>query len=77
VLNPGVEAAAARDFEREKSKRHAVRHGEPLAARWAYLQDELEELRSVGLWIDSAPLTVEETAEAILEGRDVTLIEHA
>ena len=42
VLNPGVEAAAARDAEREKSKRHVERHGIPLAGRWAYLQDEFE-----------------------------------
>jgi predicted kinase len=75
VLNPGVQVAAARDAEREKSKRHVSRHGIPLAARWAYLQEELDaELRGVGLWIDSSDLTPEQTVAAIIKRSDVALL---
>jgi predicted kinase len=75
VLNAGVDAAAARDAKREKSKRHLARHGESLAARWAYLQDELDaELRDAGLWVDSSGLTPDETVESILARRDDALL---
>ena len=75
VLNPGVDAAAARDAEREKSKRHVERHGIPLAARWAFLQDELNaELRDVGLWINSSDLTPGETVDVILKHRAEALL---
>lgn len=74
VLNPGVDAAAARDAERDKSKRHATAHGIPLAARWAYLQNDLEaELRGVGFWV-STGITAEEAVEAILARRDEALL---
>src|SRR5207244_1761191 len=75
VLNPGVEAAAARNAEREKSKRYVSKHGIPLAARWAYLQDELDaELSGTGLWVDSSGMTAEQAVEAILRDRDTAIL---
>lgn len=75
VLNPGVDVAASRDVEREKSRRHQATRGSTIAARWAHLQSELDtELRGSGLWVDSAALTAGQTVEAILSRQDEALI---
>jgi chloramphenicol 3-O-phosphotransferase len=62
VLAPGTEVAARRDAERpEKS----------VGDRFMLLDEVMrEELAGRGLWIDSSALSVEETVDAILEGRE-------
>ena len=58
VLHPGREVALRRDRERPEKT---------VAAAFAYLEDILvEELSGVGLWIESGPLTPEETVAALL-----------
>jgi len=58
TLAPGVEVALARDQARPEKT---------VAALWTHLDALMRtELSGVGLWVDSAPLTVEETVDHIL-----------
>ena len=71
VLAPGVDAATARDLDRDKSRRHLAKRGTTIAARWAYLDAEARaELANVGLWVDSRDLSAEQTVDAVLGARD-------
>jgi predicted kinase len=75
MLAPGREVAASRDKDREKSRRFVEEHGVSIAARWDHLEDEMRAgLSGVGLWLDNAALTVEETVEAVLARRDEALL---
>ena len=70
VLHPGTPVAIARDAEREKSRRHRVRHGMTIGEHYAHLAQPLvDQLAGIGLWLDDAQLTPEESVEAILAGR--------
>jgi len=69
VLDPGREVALARDQARPEKT---------VAQPWVHMQDELHrELAGLGLWIDSADLSVEETVERILRGRSAALIPYS
>lgn len=59
TLDPGIDAA----FERDR-----LRPEKTLGMRWAHLREQIvAELSGVGLWIDSAGITAEETVSGILE----------
>jgi predicted kinase len=76
MLAPGVDAAASRDAVREKSRRHLAKRGTTIAARWAYLDTEARaELADVGLWIDSAVMSPDQTVDALLAGRGQALLQ--
>ena len=66
VLDPGREIAVKRDHARpEKTVAHL----------WVHMEDSLHrELAGLGLWINSADLTVEDTVELILRARLEALI---
>jgi predicted kinase len=67
VLNPGKAKAIEWDAMRAKSHAHASVHGRPIGEHFAYLEDVLlDELAGVGLWIDNAGLTPEETVRLVL-----------
>jgi predicted kinase len=67
ILAPGVEAAAERDKDRAKSKSFLEAYGVTIAGRWAYLDAEARaQLAGVGLWVDSAGLSAEQTVDEIL-----------
>jgi chloramphenicol 3-O-phosphotransferase len=75
ILAPGVQTAAERDIDRAKSKSYLEAYSTTIAARWAYLDAEARaELVDVGLWVNNATLTADETVEAILARRDEALI---
>ncbi len=62
VLNPRPEVVLGRDRAREEKH---------VAHLFLYLREEMvRELSGVGLWIDSAELTAEETVDAVLAGQD-------
>lgn len=70
VLDPGKETATTRDRRRAKSQEYVERTGVAIAERLAHLEDVLRaELRGVGLWLDNANMTPEETVEALLADR--------
>ncbi len=74
-LDPGKERAAQRDAERPKSRQHAARLGISIAQRWAHLEDEVRsELSGLGLWLDTANLTVEQTLREIEARRSEALL---
>jgi hypothetical protein len=66
VLDPGQEIAVHRDRARpEKTVAHV----------WVHMEDALHrELAGLGLWINSADLSVEDTVELILRRRSEALI---
>jgi gluconate kinase len=66
VLDPGQEIAVHRDHTRpEKTVAHL----------WVHMEDALHrELAGLGLWINSADLSVEDTVELILRRRSEALI---
>lgn len=66
TLAPGVATALARDQARpEKTVAHL----------WAHLDEQMRtELGGVGLWIDNAPLTVDETVHQILQNKEASKI---
>jgi hypothetical protein len=69
VLSPGRDVALQRDRDREEKT---------VAEHWAFLEGELEqELGGLGLWIDSARQTPEETVAEILDRADESLIRGA
>jgi len=62
VLNPGKEAALARDRDRPEKT---------VAAHWTHLEEVmLRELPGIGLWVDSRNQPPEETVAFILSHRD-------
>jgi hypothetical protein len=75
VLDPGRERAARRDATRPKSQRHVEQTGISIAARWAHLEDEMRsELPGLGLWLNNADLTVEQTLQELEAHRDEALV---
>ena len=66
VLDPGREIALSRDRARPDKN---------VAHLWVHMEDSLRrELAGLGLWINSADLTVEDTVELILRARLEALI---
>jgi gluconate kinase len=66
VLDPGREIALSRDRARPDKN---------VAHLWVHMEDSLRrELAGLGLWINSADLTVEDTVEFILRARLEALI---
>ncbi len=75
ILSPGKHVAAARDAGRPKSLGYASRTGVSIAERWAHLEDALRQgLSEAGLWVDSSPMTAEETVEFILQRVDEAVL---
>ena len=67
VLAPTVEVAIERD--RQRSEKH-------VAARFSYLDDELrDQMRGLGLWLDTSELSVAETVVAIMRRADEALLD--
>lgn len=62
TLDPGVETALERDRKRPEKT---------VAADWIHLHGQIRAgLAGVGLWVDSSLLTVAETVDRILSGRE-------
>ena len=58
TLDPGVEAAVARDRQRPEKN---------VAADWIHVHHQIREaLTGIGLWVDSSKLSPDETVESIL-----------
>jgi predicted kinase len=67
VLSPGKDAAVQRNAQRGRRT--------PVASFWAYLEDILkEELAGIGLWVDSAQMTAEQTVDHILAHKEEALL---
>ncbi len=65
VLAPGKQVALERDDQRQKTA----------APDWLYLEDRFrEELRDVGLWLDTSDMTVHETVDALLARKPEALV---
>lgn len=63
TLDPGIDTAVERDRARPEKT---------VAADWMHLHDQIRTaLAGVGLWIDSAKLSAEETVARILAGTDL------
>jgi len=66
VLAPTVEIAIERD--RQRVEKH-------VAARFAYLDDELrQQMRGLGLWLDTSGLSLAQTVDAVLQRADEALL---
>ena len=66
VLAPAVEVAITRD--RQRVEKH-------VAARFAYLDDEFrEQMRGLGLWLDTSGLSLAQTVDAVLQRADEALL---
>ena len=66
VLAPGVEVAIERD--RERAEKH-------VAARFAYLDDAFrQQMKGLGLWLDTSGLSVAETVGVIMQRADEALL---
>jgi len=71
VLHPGKGVVITRESAREKSRRHKQKHGLTIGEHFAHLERPLvEQLTSVGFWIDNAALAPVATADLILANRD-------
>src|SRR5262245_49158210 len=52
VLHPGKRVIIGREADREKSRRHKLRHGRTIGEHYAHLEEPLlAELSGVGLWL--------------------------
>ena len=76
VLHPGKSVVIGREADRDKSRRHKLRHGLTIGEHYAHLEEPLiAELSDVGLWIDNATLAPAATVDAILASRGRARIE--
>jgi len=76
VLHPGKRVVIGREADREKSRRHKLRHGLTIGEHYAHLEGPLvAELAGVGLWIDNAALAPAATVDVILASRGQARIE--
>jgi predicted kinase len=77
MLAPGKETAIERDRPRPKSVAYAARAGISIAEQFAFLEDEFEGLRGLGLWLDTRSLTAAEVVALILASKNASRLSGA